>query len=274
MDERQLTNQPTPQVPLRKCTVCGVDNSQGKFVHGDNPRTGVGELCSLHFSEHIARLEKERREREGSEILENLPEWTRDQLSRAGLRDEELKATLEDIQDPIPNLLPGDKIDTFLSGKIPRSGFGLCGTSGAGKTMAIAALLREAVMARARQYAKILGQELQITSIKWVCWPSQCGRWRLEGSDPNFKARNRLVQDCSQSRLLVLDDLGREGTTGGRTYMDDPCTRLLDLVVSERDAANLPTLWTSNLDEEGLILTYGAALHRRIERLNPAIYIP
>jgi len=240
----------------------------------EHERTGGGELCATHLSERRALLDKEQREREGAEILANLPAWTRDQMARAGLRDEELNATLELIRDPIASQLSDDKVDVFLAGKLPRSGFGLSGKSNAGNTMAIAALLSEAVMARARASATTLGKELTVTSINWVCWSTQCGKWRLEGGDPNLKARSRLVRQWSTVRLLVLDDLGREGTTGGKSYMDDPCTRLLDLIVSERDATNLPTLWTSNLDEKGLVLTYGAALHRRLERLNPAIYLP
>lgn len=75
----------------------------------------------------------------------------------------------------------------------------------------------------------------------------------------------------SQVKLLILDDIGRERS---KDLESDRVTAVLDGVVSARDRAGLPTLWTSNLRDDDLAVAYGESFHRRLVRANPAVILP
>jgi hypothetical protein len=268
-----------PQQPA--CSVCGKTAADGVHIHphqeisinADASTPYSSALCEEHRKERVNLLHRDEEvDPPTQRVKPNWEEWILSELAGCGLRPVELRATFDRVPPQLLQHIPDRILQTMMKGRFTRPAFGLVGVSDTGKTMTLAALIKHVAQT---QIPKEQWQpELDFHwrhHLLWVNWPSQVARFRLEGAEPDMEAREKLVRLWSTVRFLVLDDLGREGTSAGRSYLDDPCIRLLDYVLSERDANHRITYWTSNLGEPELVNLYGAATYRRLIRLNPPI---
>ena len=179
----------------------------------------------------------------------------------------------------------------------PSTGFGLIGPAGCGKSCALvaqirAALVRELSAAGPSRYDD--GDHLQrlapVTEFKWVGWPSFAGRmknlagrreWTADGGSTEGLVR-WLQTDQDHHRVLILDDLGMERMKDGSGY----ATEQLELLVDAAYGYEARVIWTSNRpvsDGErsgarilGLANTsvYGPRLVSRLTGLAPDVILP
>jgi len=231
-------------------------------------------LCTEHVDIRLREAEVALCAREGDEILKNLDEWVTGQLRACGLSRKLLEARLDRVPAPYLEFIQPKILDGIRDGRLPVIGIGFVGDNETGKSMTLSAFLRVLLTANARRNVRKKGSRFNFKGIKWVPWSDTVNLWRLEGTKIDWDARNKFVRQCMDSNLLILDDLAREGKSGDRAYMDDPSYRLLDLILSTREANNLPTWWTSNLTTvEMLTQVYGAATVRRLIAPNPIIHV-
>jgi len=202
-----------------------------------------------------------------AKTIENISAEVDARLRFAGLQPRELQARRESVPDGIRRLLPRDPVAAMRDGLIPANGWGMIGTTGIGKTMAIAALLRVWAEAVIRRRAPEEGEVSDNIGLAWVSWPSEADYMRVHGTETRLL--HQRVKRLSESPILVLDDLARERRKGA--YSEDWAVGKLDLIIDERSRRMLPTIWTSNVDEKALIGIYGAALVSRLIGENPAV---
>lgn len=189
-----------------------------------------------------------------------------------GLGQDEIEAQLGKIPPMTLKAIPPQSVVTMLSGDLAKvTGFGICGLAERGKTQAIAALLAAGLRQWAENLAPFRRLPFQdplerMTSITWMNIPTKIGAWRRFGIDPEIDV---FVRRAETTKLLIADDFGRErpGKEG------DAATSHLDAILTARDRAGLPTLWTSNFDRAELEDRYDAPVIRRLFRLNPPIWI-
>lgn len=200
----------------------------------------------------------------GTKITENMNAEVDKALRAAGMFKRELSATWRGIPQRIREAFPeGLKIAVGEGRPLP--GFGLIAVTGAGKTMAAAALVREWV--RAQLAAWLTSDRTHtpfVVPFRWVCWPDFVHRLR----SLTFEQVALEVELLSDVPLLVLDDLGRERMKG--SYTEDWAASQLDALIGVRYRKQLPVIWTSNLTERALVELYGAALVSRLTEDNPA----
>jgi DNA replication protein DnaC len=183
-------------------------------------------------------------------------------LLEIGMGEGEIEATIDQIPHDIRVALPPIAIDRMAAGLLPKSGFGLGGAIGCGKTFAVAALVK-ASMQKAIDRSSTLPSRSR--NVLWACWPVDVAiRGKLDQS------RERLEQ-LANVPLLILDDLGRERLKG--SYGDDWSRSCLDMVVTQRGRRRLPILWTTNCTFEGLLGIYGPGVISRLSEINPLLRI-
>ncbi len=252
----------------RVCNICGATNDE-VHIYPATPRGGptpfISEqpVCGKCFRE-VAEKEGRRLH----EPVQDLNLWVDQQLSGIGLGKVERAADPKKIHPTVLKAFQVEITNALLSGHLPRtSGIGLGGMPGAGKSCALAALIRGLVYQNARNKNPFV--ELQaVSKIRWMSWTDTCHRWRLKPLD-DMVARD--IGRARSAKLLVLDDLGRE--TWRREASEDVAIGHLDAIVTHRDREDLLTLWTTNLTEEELIARYGISMVRRLLRLNPLVFL-
>lgn len=249
----------------QKCSVC-LDDKQDSQMEWDYERRAYLDVCWVCSK-------KQREEKRIQTFLNGIDDWLWPNLLRIGMSKREAKADLKLVPMPIKKALPGDVVKILLSGNPPAKGFGLGGNTDAGKTMAVAAIIKSCIVAWAKQ--RILTKEIPCPSgedwpksIIWSSWPDEVQWLRSNAISPDAPER---VERLSSVQILILDDLGRERIKG--SYSDDWAASQLDSVVNSRYRDEMVTIWTTNVTEEDLVSLYGAALMRRLTADNPLIWI-
>jgi hypothetical protein len=261
-----------PATPLVKCKVCGISGDDRPVP----PTSTFPAMCTPCRIRHdLARMAEADPMNPtpqvdcvpflDSSILDlDVDTWVTTQLAAIGLAKEEIAAKLNLITPEILTSIPSACLGRIKVGGVPSTGFGLAGLAGAGKTMAVAGLTRLLLTNNLRATAPLKGLR-SVTQVKWVSWPTTVTRWRLDALDDTIALQ---VDRLASVKLLILDDLGREPR---KDYAEDRVAGILDLIIAERDRADLPIVWTSNLGEAELIERYGSSAFRRLTRINPAI---
>ena len=269
----------SPHSPDLTCQSCGVTSDDRyikvrppQVVRRDPPIPGhdlpiCGQCYRTWVEEHGVYLPLGI-EPEETDLGPLVIKWLKD----IGLGQDEIEAQLHKIPKLTLKAIPVPSLKTMLSGDLAKvPGFGLCGLAERGKTQAIAAILAGGL----RQWAENLapfrrlpfqGPTEQMTSITWMNIPTMIGAWRRNGINPKI---DEFVRRAQATKLLIADDFGRErpGKEG------DAATSHLDAILTARDRAGLPTLWTSNFDQAELEDRYDAPVSRRLFRLNPPKWI-
>lgn len=202
-------------------------------------------------------------------------------LKELGLSTAEREADPSRVPREIRRRLPKEAVEYLAAGK-RTVGFGLSGGQGVGKTMALAALLREALTSLTRRNLEGLqalpskGAENErwwaTGRLRWASWPERSA-W-MKGRvayDAHREVEEWIVRSC-ETPLLVLDDLGRERLKG--SYQEDYAAGHLDRIIDIRSRERLPIWWTSNLAPEELMAFYGSAMVSRLIGLAPATELP
>ena len=254
----------TPEA-LHPCPDCGAE-MRPRRTRGQAPGEEPTFFCSTCY-------EAAQREKALSEFVSGIGDWSIEKCRRAGMASKELKARLDGVPLEIKRRLPSDDVKRLLAGDVGSHGFGLGSSgTGGGKTMAFAAMLREAVGNRAvqkrrdseRAYWDDFEKERWIV---WRSWPSEVAWFRMNATSDAFPLE---VEDLLEAPVLFLDDVGSERIKG--SYVEDFAASQLDLVVDTRHREERPIFYTTNLDEAGLIGLYGARLVSRLCGENPLIF--
>jgi len=249
------------------CHVCGRSNSDC-LVHPATPIYPAGvwtpeptfakPICGSCF-----RSQAEETGKRLHEVEPNIPKWVDDQLERIGMATSERKADISQVPKSLLDAVPDVTLKYMLAGVIPKSGVGLAGLAGSGKTSLLAVLVHGLLLQHS--YALAPFQELKgIRQIVWMNWPITCDRWRVNGIDAGIE---KEIVKAQRAKLLILDDLGRE--TRRRAASEDAATGHLDAIITERDREQRVTLWSTNLTEQELYERYGTGMIRRLLRKNP-----
>jgi len=254
-------------LPPHTCSACGANNDVAAVF----PLAAVSPLPHLCLA-CLVRIQEADQLPEGYPSLPNevltadVDALVADALLMMGLAPDEVAAQLDRVSDAITGAVPPDVLDVLKTGAFPKTGFGLGGVSGVGKTSGIAAILRLMLTNNFRTKGPISPHGWFTPSdVEWVCWPTLAQRWRLNplaSTEEMISVQRRM----SSVRLLVLDDVGRESRKDPES---DRVVSVLDAVITTRDRQGLPTIWTTNLTEAELVTLYGASLVRRLKRLNP-----
>lgn len=258
------------------CEICGLNNSLDPW---DVSYCNVTKqhLCEKHDDEVRAAAKQKKREETTQGILGNLDGHVTKLLAKSGMRPLELSSSVEKIPTTIACALaehaPG-VVDALTAGEYPKKGAALVGVARIGKTLAFAALMRESFRAYVLRAARVVdsADDLERRGFTFCHWPHLCAAWRLDWEGTK-SSRIRCIQELSTNKFVFIDDLGREGLSAGRTYIDDPCFLLLNDIVSERHAYGRPLIWTANLAPDVLNKLYGAAMFERLVDLAPPIEI-
>lgn len=255
-----------PQIKLtgNPCPRCGTEFA----------RLAPSGLCMA--CDHTQRNEElrvsaaARRQREIDETIGRLDQYVLEQLRSCGMATQELRATLDRIPREAKAAIPPASATAMIAGKVPDDGWGLVGTTGTGKSLAIAALLKAQVRAALASRIPEEGP-IPVDWIRWESVPSLVDWLRDHArSEPDLVAA-RIHAACT-AKVLVLDDLGAERRIGG--YGSDYATGKLDLIVDARWRECLPTWYTANVDgEEGLVGAYGARMVSRLCGPNPCAMV-
>ncbi len=276
-DEHFLEQAPQPSREFR-CADCNtrIPSSTEHMTYGLHSGVSIAfpDLCSVHADIRLREAEVALSAKEGDEILANLDGWLTGELRACGLSPKLLEARLDMVPAAYQDALDPKILDGIRDGRLPVTGIAFVGDNATGKSMTLSAFLWVLLRANAMRKARIKGSRLNFKGVKWIQWSDTVNLWRLEGTKIDWDARNKFVHQCMDAKLLILDDLAREGKSGKNTYMDDPACRLLDLILSTREAKNVPTWWTSNLTSVDLLTqVYGAATVRRLIGPNPIIHV-
>lgn len=206
-------------------------------------------------------------------------------LSVAGMQDAELGAELERIPVALKRMMPLEFVKALMRGdQLPAGpddlrGFGIAGNQGAGKTMAMAALMRSRtgniLTQRIAAQREIPAPEdgnmwLLPASFLWVNWPDRAQWLKVTSMQPGgAQIVESFTKQASHTQMLVVDDLGRERL--GKNYDEDFAFGVLDRIIDSRSRMGLALLWTSNLPRKGLATRYGAAMTSRLLGMAPAV---
>lgn len=150
-----------------------------------------------------------------------------------------------------------------------RTGFGLWGETGTGKTFSfvqIAADLveRHVMMSSVPSQAKLPAEGYLV----WVNWPEKAEHLKRMVIGAGYDLSN-WVRRCKETRYLFLDDLGRERIKDENDYSLGLLTEILDA----RYRANKATWWSSNLSPDELAQLYKSRLASRILSAWPPFHV-
>lgn len=245
-----------------RCKACGEAREPGRASDGA-PRDVCADCWERTTADLLADLER----RPDAYIATG--------LRTLGLRDREREARFDRVTAALASGIrkraPG-ALEELLDGRTPRSGFGLSAPAGAGKTLAIAAIIGRAMLAKWRREVPEHGaRAFGNFKASWVRWPELSSSWRGRAVEDRNGVDREVVR-LRESELLILDDIGAERMAAG--YESDWTASLLDLVVDGRQALRRPTLYTTNLDVGGLVSRYGSRFVSRLVSDSPLIVAP
>lgn len=186
-------------------------------------------------------------------------------------------ARVDQIQNQVKQMLPGDFRTAMADWSLPFPGgkaFGLHGATAVGKSFAIASYVRRWLwiwLDRAVEHWDWSDGQMPDPSgwVTWVTWP-RAYSW-IQGHALQGDVVDSFKKQASRARLLVLDDLGREGAAAKSTGAPF-AHRVLDDVLSLRYDRELPIIWTSNNANE-FSQVYDAALVSRIFDAAPIVQV-
>lgn len=174
------------------------------------------------------------------------------------------------VIDALHKTVP-ETLRLMAAGEIPRSGFGLGGEAGRGKTFAMVALIRRFVAARWPAFAHTPGAGRW---LEWRRWPEFAAEMRTTATmEGGYAAAEHDAGRLSRAPALVLDDLGAERMRGDG-YEGDWIATMLDLLIDRRYNAMKPTWYTTNLTVRELRERYGARMYSRLCSENRLVWIP
>ena len=214
----------------------------------------------------VQAAEAAQRAEEIAAVMGRLDAYLDERLTACGMARKELRATLDRIPRGVKLAQPPEAVRALLRGEVPEQGWGLIGTTGTGKTMALAAIIR--AHARAALEARVPKEgPIGVEWIRWESVPALVDFLRDNArSNPDLVATR--VAAASTAQILILDDLAAERRISD--YGSDYAIGKLDLIIDARDRACLPTWYTANVEGEiGLTEAYGARLVSRLCGCNP-----
>ena len=204
-------------------------------------------------------------------------------LPEIGMTPKLIKAKEDKIPKSIYSTFPEDdwrKSDGPDMNYINAEGFSLMGTTGAGKSCAMAWFVKHKIYKYIDEDLNELKENGYKTysydyptlfddnpffAINWVYWPDAAQQIQ------NSINRNRSFDDwrfspdiLKKTKWLILDDLGRE-----RFKPDSYACIMLESIINYRYEYEMTTMWNSNLDAEALIDQYGAPLVDRLRGIAP-----
>jgi len=192
------------------------------------------------------------------------------ELADAGLGKRERLSEVAKIPDSVRRQLPGAAVKALLAGERPEIGFGLSGTPGIGKTMAMASLIAEHGRARILRIAAEKDSRRTRGWLAWAPWKAVTERIRAMSTvDGGFAKVDELIAGFCSTEVLVLDDLGSERIRG--SYADDWATSQLDRIIDERDRNMQPIWYTTNLGRAAIEERYGSRLWSRLSAVAPLV---
>lgn len=253
-----------PEFFTKSCDIC-----QANFVTRDEDASRCG-LC-IEQKKHADKIASE-----ASRIRDNLLVWLDKSLLRSGLSLRERNASIDHISVGIKHVLknPTLQVLNMTRGETPKTGFGLLGPTGTGKTCALAAIIRSMVMNRWRNLADRDGMACTKQFVYWVRWPEQVNTFRtmVGSTSDGLQQCEAIARGWCSAEVLVIDDLGAERMKSD--YSEDWATSILDLVIDHRYNEMLPIWYTSNLNPDELVERYGSRMFSRLIGHNPAVIAP
>lgn len=248
--------------PLPTLTLAGETCPQCGETFARLRESGLCLTCDGKAKEarHAAEI-AEAKARDIAQLLEGLDAYLDDQLKACGMARREREAVLDRIDRPTRAAMPREPVLQLLQGGIPAEGWGMLGSTGTGKTMALAGLVK--AQARKALERRIPDEgKVAIDWIRWESWPELADWLRDHCRSEPERVEARLRAACT-APILVLDDLCGERRTGD--YSAEYAVGKLDLIVDARYRERLPTWYTANVeDESGLLAAYGARFVSRL----------
>ncbi|WP_291272312.1 hypothetical protein [Geothrix sp.] len=189
-------------------------------------------------------------------------------LENAGVMPAELAADISQIEEPLRNTL--EQIPFQAPPKVRPNGVVLAGTTGVGKTYAMAALAKHQLL---KKYAYGIPNQFDPANSPAI-WRSVLDlvtEWRSMALHP--ADQERLFRRLAQADFLFLDDLGGEiKERGGREY--DRGIAFIDRLIRARYDHYRSTSCTTNCTAEALIMRYGAPFFSRLQHMSMWIEFP
>lgn len=189
-------------------------------------------------------------------------------LETAGVMPAELSADISKIEEPLRNTL--EQIAFQAWPRIRPNGVVLVGTTGVGKTYAMAALAKRQLQ---KKYAGGTPHHFD-NAFPPAIWRSVLdlvSEWRSMALHPSDQ--ERFFRRFAQTDYLFLDDLGGESKErGGREY--DRGISFLDRLIRARYDHFRSTSCTTNCTAEALILRYGSPFFSRLQHMSMWIEFP
>ncbi len=219
-------------------------------------------------------------------LSEDLVSLATDFLRRGGVEDPWMLDA--DINHPRTSKIAAylsqevkDSIMVLLSGKVPKSGFVLGGTSNSGKTGAIAAWTCAWAINHLRRFGPFRGEShveqprarYQNRAFAWLNWLHAYREWRRACDEQGgLEALDLLWKPLAKIPLLIIDDLGAETPNPhyGIKKVEDALACLIDI----RSGNNLPTIVTTNLNEKDLREHLEETRANRLLDNNPFVALP
>ncbi len=212
-------------------------------------------------------------EREAAGIIAARDRIVSLELRDAGLEQRERLAELARIPAAISRRIPQGPLREMLAGGTPDVGFGLSGTAGIGKSMAVAAIVAEMARKRVERIARSGGYRKLRGWLQWLAWKEMTEQFRAWSTEDGGLARaNGLVERWGEIEVLVIDDLGSERIKG--SYLDDWATSQLDRILDARDRSCRPVWYTSNLSAAALEERYGSRFWSRLNGAATHVELP
>jgi len=184
-------------------------------------------------------------------------------------------AAWKDVLPGVEEAIPATILNTIKDGFIPDKGFGLLGGIGVGKSGAMASLFCRMVSRRAWRLAGSV-QDRNVPSKPlegmWVDWMMTFSDLQMRATEEGFASR--LQDRMVGVDLLILDDLGRESLPRSAAEGATPFGhRILNNVITKRNASQKPVWWTSNVSVEDLVNLYDGSMLSRLMEDNPPMKI-
>jgi DNA replication protein DnaC len=241
------------------CSVC-----HGKFPSVID--AGDGEPVCLGC--YGVNEDRERVRVEVAKIAPNMDRWIEAWLGRAGLSEREREARAGKIPDRLMRSLE-DRTAPLLAGIVMRSGFGLRGEAGVGKTFALAGIFRRCAEQKIGAMVPTLGRKAFKPWLTWVRWPEHVHQMRILASrDGGVEEADALTSRLADAEALVIDDLGAE-----RWKQDDWVASMLDLVIDSRFNNRRGVWYTTHLTADEIMERYGQRFWSRLTGDNPMIEV-
>lgn len=249
--------------------VAELDEEQAKGKAEDTRR--VETLAKFQEQERVFRMAK---------VEELRPQFL-------ALREDFIEAHLREIGlAPLELTARGEKIPEAIRKALPKQweGFGLVGGFGAGKTFAIASLLKRGAERCIDDHMRKMLDKAEAWVIRgcietrtlnlqpwphWINWPGDIVRTRARLFENGNEVEEWLLGLQDPTRLLILDDIGAD-RIAGQDWTGEALARVID----DRLRNEGMTIWTSNLDTKGLVERYGPRTYSRLHALAPEIILP